>query len=51
MKLFEYNPFPDVYIPYIVYTNNRGLFWEKLLYSRMPYFTRWIIYQTFRGMG
>lgn len=54
MKSIEYSPFTDIYIPYIQYPDVRPaarlqLIWEALSNSRLPFMTRWMIYQAFRG--
>lgn len=56
MKTFEYNPFDDIYIPYIVspglaYGERARLFWEIVVAtSNIPFLTRWVIYKTLRDL-
>lgn len=49
MKTFEYNPFEDAYVPYIVYPSRRPMrtLWEALAETPMPRLSRWIIYRAF----
>lgn len=54
-ELFNYSPFDDVYIPYIAAPNpfrgmGRKMVWELLNAARLPYLTRWVIYQTLRNL-
>ncbi len=54
MKNLEYSPFNDIHVPYIQYpeitpTARLRLVWEAISKSRLPFMTRWVIYQAFRG--
>lgn len=54
MKNLEYSPFTDVYVPYISYpeitpTERLRLVYQTLRAARVPFMTRWVIYQTLRG--
>lgn len=50
-NIFNYSPFEDVYIPYIVEPiipvwQRKRYLWEKLSLTPLPFLTRWLIYQT-----
>ncbi len=50
MKNFEYSPFTDVYVPYIVYPDvsraqRMRFIWETLITTPLPLLTRWMIYR------
>lgn len=53
MKIFEYTPFDDVYVPYIktpgLPERQKARIWEALSYQPLPFLTKWIIYRTFAG--
>lgn len=53
MKTFEYSPFPDIYLPYIVYPNKMTQqklrdVWEILANTPLPFMSKWVIYQALR---
>lgn len=57
MRLYEYTPFPDANVPYIVYPESqrrvplRNLLWETLTSTPLPYLSRWIIYRTITSLS
>lgn len=55
MKTYEYSPFKDAYVPYLLTpeldkAQRTKLFWETLPYAPLPFLTRWILYHTLRAL-
>lgn len=54
MNVFEYSPFDDAYVPYLVKPElSRAQLaerlWQELKTSGLPFLTRWIIYRSFNN--
>ncbi len=54
MKTLENSPLADVYVPYIQAPEVKPVMqlrflWEAIRGTRLPFMTRWMIYQAFRA--
>lgn len=55
MKLFEYSPTSDVYLPYLQtpgfsQSERLKLIWESLAYTPLPFLSRWLIYRALKDL-
>ncbi len=53
MKLYDYSPFSDAYVPYLLSPELQprkrlSLVWGALHALPLTFMTRWVIYQAFR---